>query len=164
MKPLSFFAIAFLTAANAHAELKLSPAEIAAKKLLVCHNLQSSIEQVSQLANHHSIAGDAEDSTFFVRMQGDLTNQFKQIQCESRLEQEARDRSRIVAACKKVSVDFQSVSDQILDLEVAALGHLAGERKNEKRTEQLYIRQEALRKQYANLVCTRYIKTKKAAE
>lgn len=158
MKTLLTLALSLLATTAARADLKLSPAEVAAKKLTICRNLQGSIENVSQLSNHHSLEPSAEDASFFSRMQAELLANFKQLQCESRLDQAAADHASLVASCKKLNAEFVANRDRSLDLQVAGLQGKG----NDKKVNELEARNEALSRQYQRMGCMRVTREKKA--
>lgn len=146
------------TQANA-TELKLSPAELAAKKLSICRNLQSSIVNVSQLANHHSLEPGAEDASFFTRMQAELLQNFKQLQCESRLDQAAADFAAKVRSCQKLYDDRMNAWDQQL-----AIDYSKNQNAGLKKSQQLDIKIEQLMKSYEKAGCSALAKHIKARE
>lgn len=135
MKTLALVMLA-LTAPLAQAsELKLSLAEVAAKKLTICRNLQTSIVQVSQLANHHSLEATAEDASFFTRMQAELLQNFKQLQCENRLDQAAADHAALIAKCRSYRGEARKLNDE---LDQIAIEGLRTGNSQQKRTDVLY--------------------------
>ena len=154
MKTLALVVLAFTTSLAQASELKLSPAEVAGKKLSICRNLQTSIVQVSQLANHHSLEATAEDASFFTRMQAELLQNFKQLQCESRLDQAAADHAAVVAQCKGINKEWDGIQAQLDEMAIAAFTRKI----DEKKQTALYARAEALRGRYAKLGCERALK------
>lgn len=154
MKTLALVTLALISTQAQASELKLSPAEVAGKKLTICRNLQTSIVQVSQLANHHSLEATAEDASFFTRMQADLLANFKQLQCESRLDQAAADHAALVAQCKSINKEFDGIQAQLDDMAIAAFTRKI----DEKKQNALYARTEALRARFAKLGCARALK------
>ena len=154
MKTLALVVLALISTYAQASELKLSPAELAGKKLSICRNLQASIVQVSQLANHHSLEATSEDASFFTRMQAELLQNFKQLQCESRLDQAAADHAALVAQCKAVNKEWDGIQAQLDEMAIAAFTRKI----DEKKQAVLYARTESLRGRYSKLGCERALK------